>query len=660
MMKKVAKIAFSLVLALSVTFGVAQERRQRKADKLYEKYAYVDAIKVYERIVKKGYVNQDVLEKLANSYYFNADFQNALKWYDQLFQLEKTNPKVRIQPETYFRYAQALKTQERYAEADKVLEQFFAKVSKNDALANAYAKNKNYLQKISENSGRFTLKPVSINTKESEYGVAFYGDDAVVYSGSKKPGFWSKVSPWTGATYYNLYKGNKEKEDISNPKLFSSVLNTSLNESTATFSKDMNVVYFTRNNYSNRKKGANADGVVLLKLYKSERKANGDWKSPVELPFNSDSYSTAHPALSPDGKYLYFASDMAGTKGKSDIFRVEIKADGSYGKPENLGDKINTRERESFPFVSDDNVLYFSSDGLPGLGGLDIFAVKINPDGSLGVLQNIGKPGNSPADDFAFVLNTKTKEGFLTSNRPGGQGKDDIYAFTEKVALNFQNYLAAAFRGTVRDAETNEVIADAQVSLLDKRQSQLGVTKSVANGAFDFGKKNILADDNYVSVVAQKQGYMVAEERVAVKPNQDTNVTIYLKSSQKRIKVGDDLAKFFGIQNIYFAFDKSNIKADAAVDLAKVVEVLKQYPNMKIAINSHTDSRGTKAYNQKLSERRAESTKKWIISKGISADRLQAKGFGESQLVNKCADGVKCSSEEHYKNRRSEFIVIEL
>lgn len=644
-------------------FAVAQERQKQEADKLYEKYAYVDAIKIYEKIADKGYVDQDILQNLANSYYFNADYKNALKWYDQLFEKAKQEPnQYKISSEYYYRYAQVLKSQEKYDEAQTVLNQFISMAKSTDRRAQLLEKNKDYLKEIKDNSNRFKLKPVAINTEYSEYGTAFYGDDAVVFTASRKPSFLKKSSSWTGEGYYDLYKTTSKGDTLKGEDKFSSVLNTKYNESTATFSKDLNTVYFTRNYEVEAGKNDEKAGydTYLLKLYKSVKNDSGEWSEPVELPFNKNGYSTAHPALSPDGKYLYFASNMPGTVGKSDIFRVTINQDGSFGEPENLGERVNTESRETFPFVSDDNVLYFSSAGLPGLGGLDIFGVKINEDGSLGKLQNIGRPGNSPDDDFAFVVDSKTKRGFLSSNRLGGKGKDDIYTFVEDPSLVFDCF--KVIKGIVKDVDTKEVLSGVQVTLSDKRQKELSSATNQANGEFDFGKHIFDCKDDYVYLRAQKENYSVAEQKVDI-TNQDSDVVyaeIFLKTTKKPVTVGDDLAKFFNIEIIYFDFDKSNIRPDAAVDLAKVVEVMKEHPTMKIAIKSYTDSRGSDAYNLALSRRRAASTMKWMVQQGISPDRLTAEGFGETHLVNGCSNGVPCTPEEHQLNRRSEFIITQM
>ena len=381
---------------------------------------------------------------------------------------------------------------------------------------------------------------------------------------------------------------------------------------------------------------------------------DGQWENITPLPFNSDSYQTAHPALTQDDKMLYFASDMDGTRGQSDLYRVKINDDGSFGTPENLGDAINTPGRETYPFINADNELYFASDGQPGLGGLDIFITKIPKDGSLDFKKvlNVGEEANSPKDDFALIIDSKTKKGFLSSNRDGGQGSDDIYKFVETRPIWCEQLLY----GVVTDEKTHEILPGAKLLLFDEKFKQLAETTSDKDGKYEF-KENIECGSKYY-VRASLDGYNTKESPVIIgKTDGKTELNIELEKSQKQVKVGDDIADVFGINLIYFDLDKWNIRPDAAIDLAKILDVLEQYPTMKLDIRSHTDCRASAAYNEKLSDRRAKSTRDWLISKGIDPNRLTAKGYGESQLVNKCSDGVQCTEAEHQLNRRSQFII---
>ena len=669
MIRKITAI-FLLFCSVSVIF--AQEDKEKlkkeneskikKANDLYGKYAYIDAIKIYERIAEQGYVDQNVLENLGNSYYFNADYTTALKWYDKLFEnAKKDSQNYKITPEYYYRYAQCLKSVERYDEAKTILDQFIKLTGKEDLRARKLEEHSDYLQVIKDNSGRLTIKPVDINTEFSEYGTAFYGKDEVVYTASRKTSARG-TSNWTGEGYYDLFRAKFSNGQLTKEENFSSKLNSLLNESSPVFTRTMDTIYFTRNYQvplSKEEKKKKAEEKVLLELYRSVRK-NNEWTDPVRLPFNVIGYSVAHPAITPDGKWLYFAADINGTRGKSDIFRVRINHQkGVYGKPENLGDLINTEGRETFPYISSKNVLFFSSDGLPGLGGLDIFAVKIEQDGSLKRLQNIGRPGNTPDDDFAFVLDEDRSVGFLSSNRPGGKGKDDIYYFIQNRPLEFD--CKKTIKGIVKDIDTKEVLGHVTLTLSDSDQKEIAKIDNRPNGDYDFGAKTVNCDDTFVFIRAQREDYAVVEEQVSIREKGTViEKEILMKTTKKKLKKGDDLAKIFQIKEIKFDLNKYNIRPDAAAELVKIVEAMKDHPTMKISIRSHTDSRGSDKYNLILSDKRAKATMAWIVSQGIAKNRLTAKGYGETQLVNHCKNGVPCSEEEHQENRRSEFIIVEM
>ena len=643
-------LTFSVALLSSTSLLFAQpEKELEKANEMYKNFSYVDAIKIYERIAQKGFVNQEMLESLGNAYYYNAEYKKALPWYEQLFQ----EGKYKVKPEYYYRYAQTLKSVGDYTQADKMMAKFVELTNANDTRAALFEENKDYQTVIKNNSGRFQLNNASINTENSEYGTAFYGDKIVFAGATDARKAKRGVSQWTGESFYDLYEAEHFDQKLSNRKPFSSTINTQFNESTPVFTKDGNTVYFTRNNYVNRKLGTDIENTILLKILRATKDKNGNWGNIVEVPFNSDQYNVAHPALSSDEKYLYFASDMPGTFGSSDIFRVEILGDNQYGTPENLGNIINTAGRESFPYISKENVLYYSSDGIPGLGGLDIFAAKFNADGSTSKPVNIGMPGNSADDDFCFVFDSDSKVGFLTSNRPGGKGKDDIYSFHEDKPLLFS--CQKNIKGIVKDAKTKAIIANAKVILSDKVMKEVGKDQSKTDGTFTFEKVN--CNDSHYYLRGEKEKYETAEVNVTVGKD-EVVYEILLNPREVAIKKGMDLAKVFEIKEIKFDYNKADIRSDAAVELTKIVEVMREYPKMKIDIRSHTDSRGADSYNLKLSDRRAKATLEWIVKQGIDRKRLKAKGYGETRLVNGCSNGVPCTEEEHQENRRSEFIVV--
>ena len=642
----------TLAFLCTTSLFAQHERELQKANDMYKNYAYVDAIKIYEKIAEKGYVNQEMLESLGNSYYYNAEYKNALRWYEQLFEEGKYDVKT----EYYYRYAQALKSVGRYDESDKMMNKFAELTGNTDTRAVLFEENQDYQEVIHSNSGRLELHSVSINTEFSEYGTALYGDKIVFTAANSGKTSKGAVSQWTGESYYDLYTADRDQQALSNKKFFSTTINTPFNESTAVFTKDGNTMYFTRNNYVNRKIGTNVENTILLKILRATKDSDGHWGNVVELPFNSNNYNVAHPALSPDEKFLYFASDMEGTLGESDIFRVEILGDNEYSTPENLGDVINTSGRESFPFVSKNNILYYSSDGIPGLGGLDIFAVKFYENGTVSKPINIGMPGNSADDDFCFVMDSDTKVGFLSSNRPGGKGRDDIYSFYEEKPLVFD--CEKMIKGVLKDSEKNDVIADGVIVLSDKTMKEVARQKTKEDGSFAFDKVD--CKDLYYYLRAEIGDYVTTEVKVDLSVEGDVFYEFMIKPREIAIDKDVDLAKVLNIKEIYFDFDKSDIRPDAAVELAKIVEVMRENPKMKIDIRSHTDSRGDDSYNLRLSDRRAKATLEWMVKQGIERKRLTAKGYGETQLVNGCSNGVPCTDEEHQANRRSEFIIVSM
>lgn len=628
----------------------AQQAKLASAEKKYNSLAYIDAIEIYERVAEKGHESTDLFQKLGNSYYFNGNLKEAGKWYEKLFGLGQE-----VEVEYYYRYAQCLKAVENYTKANDYLSKFSEK-TKTDNRSVIYNENKNYLSDIKKISNRYTIENAEINSEFSDYGSALYKDQ-LIFASARDTGSVSNVkSKWTNQSFTNLYSAKIDSEgNLNTPEEFSRKVNSKLNESTPVFSKDGKTMYFTRNNFNNGKKRTDSDKKVLLKLYKATLEGD-NWKNIEELPFNSDEYSVAHPALSPDNKTLYFASDMPGTKGQSDLFKVAIKSDGSFGTPENLGSKINTEARETFPFVDNDGILYFASDGQLGLGGLDIFAVKMYDDGSYSRVLNLGTPVNGSSDDFAYLIDSRSRVGFFSSNRAEGKGYDDIYKFKENTPLEFD--CRQAITGFVSDEETSEIISKANIRLFDANMQQLSQILVDKDGRYRFEG---LDCNKVYHVRAEVPEYETSEVSVTTdKISGETLATLEVSKRMKEVAVGKDLGKVFGIKIIYFDLNKANIRKDAALELEKIVEVMKENPSIKVDVRSHTDSRQSAEYNEKLSDKRAKATVAWMVKKGISADRLTGKGYGESQLVNKCSDGVECSEEEHQANRRSEFIVIEM
>lgn len=653
---KITNIFWSLVLMLTCTLFHAQvqvevmvpkKSKLKLAEANYEKFAYVDAAQTYERIASKGYKSVDLFQKLGNSYYFNAQLPEANKWYKDLFDLNQP-----VEAEYYYRYAMTLKSVGDYKKSDKYLEQFHQKAD-NDSRGNLFENNKNYLEVIKNNSGRYKVQDAGINSQFSDYGTTFTGNK-LIYASARHTGDVGAVNAmWNAQAFTNLFAAEvAEDGTLGAPVKFTKNLNSKFNESTPVFTKDGKTMFFTRNNFNNGKRGKDAEQSTLLKIYKATL-VNGEWDDITELPFNSSEYSVAHPALGPDDKTLYFASNMPGTVGQSDLFKVKINPDNTYGVPVNLGKAINTSGRETFPHVTDDGELYFATDGHPGLGGLDVFVSKINDDNSFSQPQNVGSPVNEKTDDFAFVMDTKSRTGYFTSNRAGGIGFDDIYKFKEIKKLNCEQSLEVV----VTDESTGEILSGAQLVLSDGKFNEIKRINADSNGKNNFA---VNCGESYY-IKTSKSAYEANETKLNIsKQSGATTQPIQLLKKVIPITVGSNIAEAFKIKMIYFDLDKSFVRDDAALELEKILDVLKQYRAMKIDVRSHTDSRATTQYNASLSDRRAKATVAWLIKNGIEANRLTGKGYGESTLTNKCADDVQCTDEEHQSNRRSEFIILSM
>ncbi|PVW16335.1 OmpA family protein [Marixanthomonas spongiae] len=634
------KSIFFLVLFFTVSVSFSQRNEIKKANKDFDKFAYIDAREIYLKVIEDGYQSAEIFQKLGDTYYWNSDYDNAAKWYSRLV----NEYPDQTEPEYYYRAAQSLKSLGKYKESDELMIQFAARGG-NGMLIKNFENDPNYLKSIAKESREFVLEKVSINSNTSDFGPSFYGDK-VVYAASKTNSEGTKVAEWNAQPFLDLYVADvDENGDLINAQPLPGDINTKYHESTPVFSKDGKTMYFTRNNYLDGKKGKDRNKTVRLKLYKATKSGDHFWTHVKELPFNSDNYSTAHPALSKDGKRLYFSSDMPGTVGMSDLWYVTIKENDTYGKPVNLGNSINTEARESFPFISEKNNLYFSTDGRAGLGGFDIYMTPLDSLGNPGPVKNLGEPANSNQDDFGFIIKESERIGYLTSNREGTRGSidDEIYLFKEKCQITIT--------GLVTDLETGELLPGATVTLLDSDNKEIKSVPADKNARY-----TLMADcGSKYAVRGAKKGYE-SNEKLVETPNETGSIDVPLQLKPLDCPP-DDLGCRLNLQPIYFDFDRYNIRPDAEVELAKILAALREYPELEIHIESHTDSRGNDSYNEALSEKRAQSTLNWLVKKGIDRDRLSAKGYGEYRLVNECSNGVKCTEEQHQLNRRSMFII---
>ena len=506
---------------------------------------------------------------------------------------------------------------------------------------------------ISGQENSVNLHNLKANTEVSDFGISFYGSDEVVFASSRrKRSIDKRIWQPNKQPYLELFKAKISKDgELLDIVKFSDVINTKYHESNPVFTKDLKTVYFNRNNYLNKKFKKDSKGRNLIQLYKAEVGVNGEWTNIQAMPFNSDEYQTGHPSLNAAEDKLYFISDMPGTLGRTDIFVVDINEDGTYGDPINLGPNVNTEKREMFPFLHNNEVLYYASDGFEDtLGGLDIYSISVEDSLNENGRIHLESPFNSDKDDFALVIRSED-EGYFSSNRSGGKGDDDIYYFNGYEAPSFR--CEQLVRGVVRNKETRAPLAEATVKLFNEGMNVLEVYVTNERGEFVF---NIQCETSYNTTA----------EKAAFEPSGKTFVAGKIKNEIVEIEItltpsefiAKDTKLLVNIGPIYFDLDSDKIRDDAARELDKVLKIMLKYPELRIDLGSHTDSRAPDKYNLELSERRAKSTMTWLIEKGISSERLSGKGYGETELVNKCANGVKCSDIEHQKNRRTEFRIV--
>jgi len=619
------KNIFLLLSFVIATSLCAQNKETKKADKLFSRYQYVDAAEEYLKLVDSGKADGYVYKQLADTYYNMFNTAEAIKWYGKATETTQD-------AETYYRYAQMLKGSGKYDEANNQMKKF-ASMAPNDQRAKTFKENPNYISTLQNKEKLFDVKALAINSDKSDFG-AVLSENALYFTSARNTS--RKEYGWNGQPFLDIYKADYNSDGTVTNADVVTELNSKFHDGPVTISADGNTIYFASDSFresSSEKDKANNLKLGRNNLYKAT-KEGGKWVTITALPFNSSAYSTSNPSLSKDGKTLYFSSDMPGGIGGIDIWKVAVNTDGSFGEPENLGKKVNTEGTESFPFIAEDNTtLYFASSGKLGLGGLDIFQVDL-AKGTEAV--NLGKPVNTEKDDFAFTFYKDKKIGFLSSNR---NGNDDIYGATPVCSVQLLVI--------VTDAKTKALLTNASVSIVDDQNKVVTTEKSNDKGEVSYR----IACDKAYNIQASKEGYVSNVFAVAKSAGPKTTIDAALQPIEAIVTEKEVI-----LQPIYFDFDKANITETAATELDKLVEVMKSNEKLIILAKSHTDSRGGDRYNLLLSDKRAKSTVQYVISKGISAKRIKGKGFGRTELKVDCKD--KCTEEEHAQNRRSEFLIV--
>ncbi len=630
MKKIVLFIAVAILSGVSVT---AQNKATKKADKYFAKFEFVEAAEAYNKLIENGKGDAYVYGRLAESNYNIFNTVEAERWYAKA--LESSSD-----AEMTYKYSQMLKANGKYEASNGQMKKF-ASMRPGDDRAQAFLANPDYLPKILERGKKFNVQNLDINTATSDFGGTL--QDGKLYITSARNDS-RKNYGWNEQPFLDVYEYTVAGDGTyQGEELLSDDINTKYHEGVVSFTPDGKTMYFSRESFFENiyeKDSLSNTKYSVLHMYVA-KKSGDEWKNVEALPMNSRNYSIKNPSVSKDGKTLYFASDMPGGYGNFDIYKASIGNGGQVGEPVNLGQKVNTEGQEMFPFIGDDNTLYFSSTGHLGLGGMDVFLTK-EIDGKMAPIRNVGIPVNSNGDDFAFSMNDESGEGFVSSNREGGKGGDDIYGVKK-----LQPICDVLIAANVTDNKTGKAIAGATATLYDNQGNKLSSKPTNAEGVAEF----IVECETETELEVTMNDYESKKVTIAASSEEEVSVPVALDPIEVIVK--EDVVV---LNPIFFEYDKSNITAQAAFELDKLVQVMNKYPDMVIYATSHTDSRGSASYNEKLSDRRAKTTVQYIISKGIDTTRISGAGKGENELAVDC--GTDCSEEQHQSNRRSEFLIM--
>ena len=633
---KILCIAFALIS----TSAFGQTAKQKRADRQFNSFSFVKAIDTYEKLIDTSFNKHYAMRKLADAYIMLRQPERALPMYKRIVQQEN------VPSEYFLYYAQTLRANGKYQESKEWMKKYRDAGNIEDSRVKRFFKNDDLASAIFNTKEKNTINKLGFNTEFNEFGAVVL-NDAIVFSSSRDEGVSVKrLYAWDKQPLLDMYQVSGEKGSVESTTELEGDVNTIHHDGPATFNAAGSKMYFSRNNYHDAKKIVDAKGIMQVGIYSADL-VDGQWTNVQATNLNNPNYIVYHPSLSADGKTLYFASDMPGGAGGTDIYMSAVNQDGSLGTPTNMGAIVNTEGNEGFPFIYEGETLYFSSDGHVGLGLMDVFvAVKDENDAIVNVI-NLGAPINSKKDDFGYYLIGDGFKGYLSSNRKGGAGGDDIYGFTRIPPLTL--------KGQIFDAVNNEPVEGAKVVLARENGEEIAYFMTKEDGAYT----HIIPRDEKFVLKGSKEKYQpISKDFSSFGLEMVRELVVDLNMGLKPI---EDVVILADLDIIYFDLDKYNIREDAALELDKVVVLMNKYPGMVIRLESHTDSRAPDQYNIVLSNNRAKSTNDYIVANGIAQERItKYEGFGETQLVNKCTNDVKCSEEEHQLNRRTEFIIIKM
>ena len=633
---KILCIAFALIS----TSAFGQTARQKRADRQFSNFSFVKAIDTYEKLIDTSFNKHYAMRKLADAYIMLRQPERALPIYKQVVQQQN------VPSEYFLYYAQTLRANGKYEESKDWMRKYKEAGNTEDSRVKRFFKNDDLASAIFNSSEKNTINKLGFNTKFNEFGAVAL-NESIVFSSSRDEGVSVKrLYAWDKQPLLDMYQVSGEKGSVESTTKLEGDVNTIHHDGPATFNAAGTRMYFSRNNYHDAKKIVDAKGIMHVGIYSADL-VDGKWTNVQATNLNNANYIVYHPSLSTDGQRLYFASDMPGGSGGTDIYMSAVNEDGSLGTPTNMGAIVNTEGNEGFPFIYEQETLYFSSDGHVGLGLMDVFAAVKDESGAIVNVINLGEPINSKKDDFGYYLIGDGFKGYLSSNRKGGAGGDDIYGFTRVPPLTL--------KGQIFDEVNNEPVADSKVVLARENGEEIAYFMTGADGAYT----HIIPRDEKFVLKGSKEKYQdVSKDFSSFGLEMVRELVVDLNIGLKPI---EDVVVLADLDIIYFDLDKYNIREDAALELDKVVALMNKYPGMVIRLESHTDSRAPDQYNVVLSNNRAKSTNDYIVARGISQERItKYEGFGETQLVNKCTNDVKCTEDEHQLNRRTEFIIIKM
>lgn len=642
-MKKIY-IPIILIFGFSINANAQEKSRQEKqGDKYSFNYSYEKAIDSYTSSKNLSLEGQ---RKLAESYSLTGQNDKAEAVYLTLVQ----SP-TGVLPLDYYHYAMILKSTGKYTESNKWMDKF-VELNPYDLRSKSYVSTKSKFDSLLKDEGKYKIEHLTLNTNAGDFGTSYYKNKIVFASTRAKAKAFKKKFNWNGKPFLDMYVSDVDGNQLKDPENFSKKLNGKMHDGPASFSNNGTFMAFTRNHYHDK----SDDKVIELQIWFSSFTDN-KWSQPVPFSINNSEYSVGQPFLTSDGKTMYFVSNMPGGLGGADIYKVKKGDNGAWEKPENLGNKINTEGDEVFPFLSESNeILYFSSNGHCGLGDLDIFSCQLTGL-KIGQVNNAGFPLNTQYDDFAMIIDSTSQKGYFSSNRSGGSGDDDIYSVSILKVIEIKKRII----GVAKDVSGTS-IPNTFITLYDSKNEVIDTVTTKDNGAYKF----FIESDKTFNLNGKKVGYKDGKSQANSNGKDSIIVSdvILTKNEEvvvEKIEVGKDLGKVVKFNPIYFDYHEYKIRPDAEIELNKIVKIMNEYPNMVVNLNSHTDCRASKNYNQKLSDKRAQASTNYIKKRITKPERISGKGYGETKLINACnCDGKVvsgCSEDEHQQNRRTEFII---